>query len=170
MTLAKTIKFSDFRVLVGDGDTPEVFSAPCAFMARAFNRNKTFQEVSIPDCTDEDLPGWVNRDPLTKSWGVTGDGMMDEGSIAMWDNWFLDAAERSVTILITKSDVTNIQYSGKGHLQTLTYQANRAERLMFSIEIVGDGPLSESPPVLLEAREGEAEPKAKAKAKAKEAA
>lgn len=141
MALAKTIKFSDFVVLLGDGATPtEAFAAPCAFNNRALNRNKNLNENVIPDCDDEDEPSWIERDIVSMSWGISGDGIIDEGSVADWDDFFEQGTSKNVKVILSKSTGA-VTYTGKAHLTTLNYAAGRGERLTFTVEMAGDGRL-----------------------------
>jgi len=72
---------------------------------------------------------------------------MDEGSIPVWDAWFLESIHRNVKLTITTT-TTPIVYTGNGHLQTLTYAANRGERVTFNVSIISSGSLAETPPVM----------------------
>jgi hypothetical protein len=145
MALAITIGFADFVLEIGDGATPtEVFTAPCAFNSRALNFTKNLNEIVVPDCDDEEKPGWIVRDPLSISWEVSGEGLLDEGSIDTWDEWFLDTAARSVRVVITKTSGT-LAYGGKAHLQSFNRTATRGEELSYNVAIVGSGALQRTP-------------------------
>jgi Phage tail tube protein len=149
MALVKPIGFADFVLTLGDGATPtEVFAAPCAFSARALNLTKNLNEIVVPDCSDENKPGWIVRDPLSISWDITGEGLLDEGSIDTWDEWFLQTGSKSVKVTMTTTTGT-IVYTGKGHLQTWNRTAARGEELTYSVAIAGSGVLTRTPPAVM---------------------
>lgn len=144
MAAATTIKFSKFRVLLGDGASPETFTAPCGFNSRSFNRSKTLNEISEPDCDDEDDPAWVGRDVVSLSWNVTGEGVLPEESVQMWEDFFNSSSSRNVRLeLIYPGSVGTIAYVGKAHLQTYGIGANRGEKVTKNIDLQGDGSLVE---------------------------
>lgn len=141
MALAKTIRFSDFVVLLGDGAAPEVFTAPCAFSNRALNRTKNLNEIVIPDCSDEDLPAWIQRDVVSMSWGVSGDGVLDDAWVAKWDDFFALGTSKNIKVVMYKSAGATTTFTGAAHLTTLNFSAARGERVTFTVELAGDGEL-----------------------------
>jgi len=54
MAKPKTIKSGMFRVLLGDGASPIVYSAPCGFTSKSMTITKELTDVNIPDCDDPD--------------------------------------------------------------------------------------------------------------------
>lgn len=147
MALAVPIPFSKFVVLLGDGATPtEAFSAPCAFSNRALNRTKNLNEIVVPDCDDEDEPGWVDRDPISKSWGISGDGLLDQSSVEVWDAFFEQNDSKNVKVVVTGSTGSVlVTYTGKAHLMAWNETAARGEKVQFSVEMAGDGALTITP-------------------------
>jgi hypothetical protein len=141
MVAAAVISFSKFRVLLGDGASPEVFSAPCGFNSRALNRAKNLNEVVIPDCDDEDEPAWVGREIVSLTWGVTGDGVLAEQSIEMWEDFFDSTVSRSVRVEIDLPTQATLTKEGKAHLSTFNIVGNRGEKVTVNIELAGDGAL-----------------------------
>lgn len=142
MAAATTIKFSKFRVLLGDGASPEVFTAPCGFNSRSFNRTKTLNEISEPDCDDEDEPAWTARDVAALSWNVTGEGVLPQESIQLWEDFVNSSSSRGVRIEFIYPNDTII-YEGKAHLASYTVGANRGEKVTKNIDLQGDGALVE---------------------------
>ncbi len=141
MTLARTITFSKVRILLGDGGSPEEFDAPCGLTSRSLNRTKNLNEVNIPDCDDEDAPSWVGREVQSLSWGVTGDGVIAEQSIEMWEKFFDGIESKSVRLEMELPTQAMLAYEGLAHLSTFTMGANRGEKATITIELAGDGAL-----------------------------
>ena len=55
-----------FVISLGDGATPEVFTAPCGLTTKAARWNRGLGEVNIPDCDDPDAVIWIARDVETQ--------------------------------------------------------------------------------------------------------
>lgn len=141
MAQASVISFSKFRVLLGDGASPETFTAPCGFNSRALNRLKNLNEVVIPDCDDEDAAAWIGRDVASLSWGVTGEGVLAEESIEMWEDFFDSTASRNVRVEIELPTQAMLVKEGRAHLSTFNVAANRGEKATVNVELAGDGEL-----------------------------
>jgi predicted secreted protein len=142
MTQATTIKFSKFRVLLGDGASPETFTAPCGFNSRSLKRTKGTNEIDIPDCDDEDAPAWVGREVKSLDWSVSGEGVLAEESVAAWEDFFDSIESRHVQIEIEfPGSVGTITMNGSAHLTNYEVNAERGGKVQVSIELVGDGAL-----------------------------
>ena len=141
MAQATVIGFSKFKVELGDGETPEGFTAPCGFNARALNQSKNLSEIDIPDCDDEDAATWVGREVRSKTWNVSGEGVLPEESIEEWEAFWESSTSRSVKVTLDYP-TTQVVKTGKGHLETYNQTVNRGEKLSKNIVIQGDGALT----------------------------
>ena len=141
MAQATVIGFSKFKVELGDGAAPEVFTAPCGFNARALNQSKNLSEIDIPDCDDEDAATWVGREVRSKTWNVSGEGVLPEESIEEWEAFWESSTSRSVKVTL-EYPTTQVVKTGKGHLETYNQTANRGEKVGKNIVIQGDGALT----------------------------
>lgn len=142
MAAATTIKFSRFRVLLSDGASPITFSAPCGFNQRSLNRTKELTEIEEPDCDDEDDPAWIGREVKSLSWSVTGEGVLPQESVRMWETFFGSSSSRGVRLELLYPSET-IFYEGMAHLANYTIGANRGEKVTVNIDLQGDGALVE---------------------------
>lgn len=147
MAQATTLTFSKFRVKLGDGATPEIFSAPCGSNTRGLNQSKNLTEVDIPDCDNEDAPTWVGRDVRSMTWSVTFDGVLAAESVEEWNEYFASNASRNIQVEeVWAAPVGTIVYQGAGHLATYNKTGTRGERVTVAVEIQGDGPLTQVSP------------------------
>jgi hypothetical protein len=99
MALAKTIKFAQTSILLGNGATPtEVFSAPCGFEELTMSININSQDEDIPDCDDPDVAAWVITTITSQQMVLSGNGVLDTDAMQDWQDWWLDngAEERNV--------------------------------------------------------------------------
>lgn len=145
MALATTLSFSKMRILLGDGASPEVFTAPCGLNTRALRRTKNTNEIDVPDCSDEDAAAWVAREVRSLDWTVTGEGVLAVEALEAWEAFFVGTDSRNLQIIIEAGGSPGtITMDGRGHLSSLEYTANRGEKVGVSIEIVADGALVSS--------------------------
>jgi predicted secreted protein len=140
MATASAITFSKFRVLLGDGASPEVFSSPCGFNSRALNRSKNLTEVDLPDCDNEDAPAWVSREVRSLTWSVTGEGVLAEESVDVWEAFFDSNDSQNVRIEIEFPNSTEILV-GAAHLASYNITGTRGERVTVSVDLQGNGAL-----------------------------
>lgn len=146
MTQPTTIKFSKLRVLLGDGATPEVFSAPCGFTERSFVRSKALNEVILADCDNEDLAPAVGRDVASVDWSVSGQGVLAAESVVVWDRFVEQTTSKNVRIeLIFPSPLGTLTYTGAAHLESFEVTGSVGNRVTASVNIVADGVLTRSP-------------------------
>jgi len=135
---ATTIKGGKIRVMLSNGASPAVYTAPCGLTQRSVTLSKNLNEVTIPDCTDPDKVDWIGRDAASLSMSISGEGVLASESIVAW----LDAAESidSVDVKVEiEFPVTTYIYTGKMQVESLEIGANNGERATISISMQSDG-------------------------------
>lgn len=143
MAQATAISFAKFRILLGDGGSPEVFTAPCGFNSRSWDRTKNLNEVDVPDCADEDKPADVGREVRSLDWTVSGEGLLVEESVATWEAFFASNLSRNVQLeLQFPGGVGTLRKRGKAHLGKFTITGNRGDKVTAAIELSADGALT----------------------------
>lgn len=146
MSTPTTIKFGKMRVYLGDGGSPEVFTAPCGFTEQAFNRSKSLNETNVPDCDDPDAPVVVTRDVASISWGVSGQGVMASEALATWDAFYDSTTSINVKIeLVYPAPTGTITYVGAAHLESFEIAATVGNRVTINVSLSGDGALIRTP-------------------------
>lgn len=97
MALAKTLKFAQQMLLLGDGTTPtELFEAPCGFEQLNMTVNIETNTTNVPDCEDPDLPSWLSSDEVSKQMVLGGSGVLDTDAMQIWREWLMDGGEKNV--------------------------------------------------------------------------
>lgn len=144
MAKATVISYAMFRIKLGDGNSPEVFSAPCGLNTRALNRLKNLSEIDIPDCTDEDAPASVGREVRSTDWNISGEGVLAAESVSVWEDAFntIESINVLIEIEFPDSPPGTIMYTGRAHLSTYNITGNRGEKVTAQIELQGDGALT----------------------------
>ncbi|WP_131193719.1 phage tail tube protein [Lichenihabitans psoromatis] len=142
MAIPKTLPFSAFQVLIGDGATPEAFVSPCGFMQRSLEFKATATESMVPDCDDEDAPSWPVRDISSISATVSGQGFMSVGAAALWREWKMTGGKRNVRVGPANQTLANGggYYSGVAVVTSWKGDVTKGERVKLNVQIDSDGP------------------------------
>lgn len=135
-----TARFGKFRVLLGDGADPIVYTAPCGFTSKSLTLTKELTDVNLPDCDDPDAVAWVGRDASSLSASVSGEGVMASQSVETW----LDAFENVESIPVkieVEFPAKTITWTGLMHISTFTAGAEQGGRATANVEMQSDGEL-----------------------------
>ncbi|WP_315759306.1 MULTISPECIES: phage tail tube protein [unclassified Bradyrhizobium] len=141
MAKAQTLPFSKFLVSLGDGNSPEVFSAPCGLNSRSYNRAAATNETNVPDCEDPDAPSWLNRDIVSMSASISGAGVVADEDYDTWELWMNSGATKNV-----KVKLGNRESIGPYKCTKLNVTGQRGQRVTFDVTLDSDG---EIPPLLV---------------------
>jgi tail tube protein len=136
-----TAKFGKFRVLLGNGASPEVFTAPCGFTSKSLTLTKNLSEVNLADCDDPDAVAWVGRDATSLSASVTGEGVLASESVDTWLEAWESAESVSVKIEI-QFPAKTVTWTGFMHIATFTTGAEQGGRATANVEMQSDGELT----------------------------
>lgn len=141
MATPTTARFGKLRILIGDGNSPINYTAPCGFTSKSLALSKNLTDVNLPDCDDPDAPAWVGRDVESLTASITGEGVMAAESVEVWMNAFEDTDSVPVKVEIELPAVT-FTYTGLMHLSTLTFGAEQGGRVTANVEMQSDGELA----------------------------
>ena len=140
MAQAKTSKFSEFLLLLGDGADPEVFAAPCGLTSRGISFSADTDSTDVPDCSDESLPSWKERDVTSKSASISGSGVMDKTSRALYWAWYDSGDSKNIQIKDPASAADKGGYwSGKAVITSLDFKVDKGQRVSCDISLESDG-------------------------------
>ncbi len=139
MAQAKTVRFSGLRVLLGGGEEPEVFAAPCGFTERSLTLSKELGSTNVPDCTDEDAAPWTERDVTSKSAEIGGQGVLDITALAVWQERFASDASGNARVEVWRAGVMIGHWLGAFHLESLEIGATQGERATIQVSMQSDG-------------------------------
>lgn len=140
MAQAETIRFSLFKIELGDGASPEVFAAPCGLNSRGFSRTAATSDTNVPDCDDPDAPSWLERDVVSLSASLSGSGVVADEDFDVWDEWFDGAESKNVKVTLG----TRV-WIGPMKLSALNVTGERGQRVNFEATLDSDGKLVRQP-------------------------
>lgn len=143
MAQPTTVRFGKMRILLGDGGSPEEFTAPCGLTTKALTITKNLAEEAIPDCDDPDAPNWLARDVQTMSAGITGEGLLAMESEAIWNAAAFSTEPLNVRLEIAFTAGTRV-YEGAFHIDSFTPTGAQGARITSAISMQSDGIVSTS--------------------------
>lgn len=99
MAQPTTLRFSKFKILVGDGATPvEAFSIVCGLTSKGIQRAAQTTTSVIPDCEDEDLPGYEVSDIASIKCTISGSGFVALENRQFFIDWFYSGERKNVKV------------------------------------------------------------------------
>lgn len=135
MAKPTTKKFSQFLIQLGDGASPEVFTAPCGLTSKGFNQSKSMQETAVPDCDDPDAPSYSEKGVDTISSEISGSGVLAMEALDTWKAFFASTDSKNVRIEI----VGKGYWQGLFHLTTFNITSQRGQKINVDITLQNDG-------------------------------
>lgn len=140
MANAKTLKFKQSLFLLGDGATPEVFSAPCGFESLEMSINFETGTTKNFDCDDPEIVAWLETDVISKQMVLTGQGTVSSETLPIWEAMWLNGTAKNARWM---RDITALDgggyYSGEIILTAYGESAALGKRLTFNVGIAFQG-------------------------------
>jgi predicted secreted protein len=138
-----TARPGKMRILLGDGEDPETFDAPCGLTTKGLTITQNLSEVNIPDCDDPDAPFWVGRDTTSLSVSISGEGVLAAESEADWvaAAYSTDSINAKVEIEFSTGTRT---FLGAFKVDSFGISATQGERVSASISMQSDGEIATS--------------------------
>ena len=140
MAAPTTARFGKFRVLLGNGDSPLTYTAPCGFTSKSLTLTKNLQDINLPDCDDPDAPAWVGRDVQSLSAAISGEGVLAAESVDEWLEAFEDTDSVPVRIEI-EFPISTYVYTGLMHVAEMVLGAEQGGRVTNNVSMQSDGEL-----------------------------
>lgn len=138
MAQPTTAKPGKMRILLGDGGSPETFTAPCGLTSKGLRIQKNLSEVTIPDCDDPDAPFWMARDVESMTASISGEGVMAAESEAVWNAAAMSTDAVTARVEVEFTTGTRV-FEGDWHLDSYEVNASQGQRVSSSISLQSDG-------------------------------
>ena len=72
-------------VMIGNGATPEVFTAPCFINGnRSINKKANVSQTNLPNCTDPTQPMSTVRNTMSTDYSISGAGVASVADSLQW--------------------------------------------------------------------------------------
>lgn len=140
MAQATTVRFGKQAILIGNGATPEVFTAPCGLTSLTKTTNVETNTVNIPDCTDPDLSSWLGIDEISRQIQLVFGGVLNTESLLMWQTWDLAGGYKNVRWFRNLDTTDGGGYlSGSALLSAFEETGEQKQRYQISGTLIYDG-------------------------------
>lgn len=134
------LRGSKLLIKLGDGGSPEVFTAPCALTTKSFGRSTSANEFNVADCADPDAPVWTARVKSALSSTISGSGTLAKETIDLYEAFFLATDPRNIQITIDYT-VGPRNYAGAFLMTTLNITGEQDGLIQVELEFQSSGPV-----------------------------
>jgi len=139
MARPTTFANKDFIILLGDGATPEVFTAPCGLTTKGINFTKDVNDTTVPDCDDPDLAAATERAVVATSASISGDGILAAEALPTWWSFYELNGSRNCQVKLVGVTPNGGQWDGKFILTGFNVTAAIGEKVNVAVEMQSDG-------------------------------
>lgn len=140
MAAPTTLSYKAFKVLLGNGATPEVFTAPCAMTSRSWAGSADSVDTTTPDCDDEDLVVWTESEVSSLSAQIQGSGVLAMADVATWRTWFFSGAAKNVRVVLDVAGAQGGGYIEGGYILTgFEISGERKNKTQISVTMKSTG-------------------------------
>jgi hypothetical protein len=131
---------------VGNGASPEVFTALCTInAARSLKGTAGTNEFNIPDCLDPDQLAWIAREKVSLSYTVSGAGILNTPDVTTLTTWLAAEASKNCQIVVdVPSADGGVIFEGFFHLTDVDFSGDRGGKMECSISLASDGEVTVS--------------------------
>lgn len=119
------IRFGDIVAMLGDGDTPEVFTAPCGVTSINWTTSTNTNDEDLPDCENNDAVGYQSPTVVSIGDQVQLQGFVDADSHDAWLAKIRSGEAGNVRLVYDKG--TNAAGGKKGYYEGPAIATNREE-------------------------------------------
>lgn len=137
MATGTTSTFGNFKIEVGDGATPtEAFTFICGLTSRGINMASDVTTSEVPDCSNEDLPSWQEKDVKSLSATLSGSGMWTREAHETLFQWWFTGAKKNVKVSWMNAATGDVKtLTGPCVLTQLGETVAKGERLSAEISL-----------------------------------
>lgn len=138
MTAVSHTKGVTLVLKVGNGATPEVFTAICSINAeRGISFTASLTGTPIPDCTDPTELAAIANDKTDYSASVTGSGILNVGDELTFFNWLKSKDTKNAKVIV--DTVGGTTFTAAWHLNEFSITGARGGKAECSIGLTSDG-------------------------------
>jgi len=120
-------------ILVGDGGSPEVFTAPCGLTNTTFTLTGATGSTVVPFCDDPEAAAWDTKEVTSLSAQVTGTGVMAVESFTLWNNWFLSGVAKNAHVKLDNPGLGS--YEGPWVLGNFKLTGTRGQKVTVDVTL-----------------------------------
>lgn len=135
---------STVAIFLESTTVPGTYLRPCGLTNHTVSFTKNTTEVTVPDCSDPELPAWIERGVESLDFSANGTGILAAEAVDDWWDAFNTTESINARIYIGKpDDATNGRYwQGKVHVTGFEVTGERGGKAQTTVSIVSDGELT----------------------------
>jgi hypothetical protein len=128
-------------IMVGDGGSPEIFTAFCTInAARSVVGDAATNDFNIPDCEDPDALGWLAREKVSLSYSATGAGILNTPDVQAFTDWLADPNSRNCQIVVDiPATDGGVIFAGPFHHTHFEITGDRGAKMAATLNLISDG-------------------------------
>lgn len=129
---------------VGNGASPEVFTAKCSInAARGISFAAATRDFAVPDCTDPDMIAWLSREKESLSVAFSGAGMLNTPDVEDFFDWWRDEDPKNCQVVVdVPSADGGVIFEGLYHLTDFGITGDRGGKQEMTISLASDGEIT----------------------------
>lgn len=137
MASGTTSTFGQFKIEIGDGATPtEAFSFICGMTSKGLDMQSDVTTSETPDCSNEDLPAWQEKDIKSIGATISGSGKWTKEVHEVLFQWWYTAAKKNVKVSWMQAATGDVKtLTGPAVLSKLGQAVEKGGRLEADISI-----------------------------------
>ena len=143
-----TSRASQLLLKLGDGGSPEAFTAPCGLNTKGITFTKEMNDTPVPDCDNPDAPAWTERAVTTLSAAVSGAGILSMGDLDTWIAFNESTISRNAQVIIVvdaPNSAMGGMWTGKFLMSSFEVTGELGNKIQTTIEMQSDGPVLWTP-------------------------
>lgn len=130
--------FSQFKILFGDGESPEVFTPMCTLnSSRGLTSTAETTDRNIPDCDDDMLPSNTLRYPTAIGHEISGSGVLEAADAKEFFDWLASGEPRNVRVELGSTGGT--RWAGQFVLTNFSITAETKDVVNAEITLASHG-------------------------------
>jgi hypothetical protein len=145
MSLAKTLKGTQFLIKVSDGATSPAFAHPCLInAARGIQFSAGTNDIRVPDCSDPDLIAWLEREKTDLGATINGAGTLHTVNTEEYFDWWKSPSTKACRIELGGVSAGNGggYFSAALHLTNFGIDGEVGNKAQCSLTFVSSGEIT----------------------------
>jgi predicted secreted protein len=141
MATVKNARGVKLLLKVGDGASPEVFTAYCSINAqRGIKFSSTTNEFDDIDCDDPDALAFVLTEKKNVKASIDGAGTLNTPDVQDFFDWVTSADSKNCHMVLDVASADGgVIFEGAFHLTDFELTGNRGEKVTTTLSLVSDG-------------------------------
>ncbi|MFN3585188.1 phage tail tube protein [Phenylobacterium sp.] len=130
---------------MGDGASPEQFTAACSITAKTVNFEGQENTFDIPDCNDPEAISWLVSEMASKRVTIEGSGTLNSPDFDSFFDWWDGGQDKNCKVILDVPAVDGGRIlSGAFKLPSFQLTGNRGEKANVSISVASSGPVTKT--------------------------